>query len=594
MGCGGARRRLGALWWVVPALLGACSPPEAETAVVVTLEMDEQLGERASSLSLSTTAFEIQPVAPPLSDLPEHIAFVASERAPSFPVELRASVLGASDPTVVVEHVFRHEMLPGRVPWARMRLWDDGCTPEAQQACQKLGERICCQGRCQTPPDLRSFPEWGGTRPTEPFPQDALWCPPVARGDDPVVGLDAGYGAYCAVTEAGRVFCWGLIGWPGEAPGLDGGRVRQVPLPDGTKAEQVAVGFGFACALLSETGGAQRVRCWGGNRAGQLGVAPTAPGESAWGEPNLPPDAGPIAEIDAGGAFACVRTQAGKVFCWGDAARGQLGLVPLEGMRSLMNATQVAPVPEPQRIDLQDASAQVLALGWAHACIIGTQRGAAQRGLWCWGNHELAQTGFGAGIFTAEEQATARRIRSIEADDGSTAPLDDPRLLATGFATSCVLQGAALACWGLWPRTLSDVISQRPRFVSMPPSSERVVDLAAVEQLSVGGGFLEAGGEPFVHLCARDTDGVVSCLGSLGRGQLGPWASAGVFSTQWNTVFWGRVDGLAAGVASTCALRTWGELLCWGDAAWGQLGRVTQGSEPRPLPQPVQWPDAAP
>ncbi len=581
-------------WWLLVLLagLGACGPPEADTAVVVTLEVDERLGERASSLAVAAWGGENWSTPLNVTVLPEHVALIQQGENGAVPPELQVSVLASSSPSPLVQHVFRNEFVSGRIPWVRMRLWDDGCTPDAQQACTRLGGRICCQGRCQKPPELSAFPEWVGERPTPPFPEEALWCPPIERGDDPIVDIDAGFGAYCAVTERGGVLCWGLISWPGDSVGVGGGHVRRVPLPDGVKAERVAVGWGFACALSSDPTGAQRVFCWGRNQAGQVGAPASATMAPAMGEPDLSPVDGRIAEIDAGLSFACIRSEGGAVWCWGDAARGQIGFVPPGGLLPL-NDDAVAPTPSPRRVDLTDVSAVALALGGAHACILGVEDGSStHRSVWCWGDNELGQTGMGVGSPSSPGHADARRLASV-GGNGGTMPLDAPRLLAAGFATSCVLQEANLVCWGYWPAMPPRLIEPAPRFVALAGGGGSFPDLATAERLTVGGGILEGGSQALVHLCVQDAKGVTGCLGSPARGQIGPESTGSTFATQWNTVFWGRVMDVAAGALSSCALRSWGEVLCWGDEQGGQLGRGTLGPDPRPIPAPIVRPDAS-
>jgi alpha-tubulin suppressor-like RCC1 family protein len=89
----------------------------------------------------------------------------------------------------------------------------------------------------------------------------------------------------------------------------------------GFSAGVVSVAAGwedYACALLS-TGG---VECWGSDAIGQLGegLSPTS------GVPVPVSGLGSgVAEVVAGGAFACARMMDGTVKCWGDNTSQQLG-----------------------------------------------------------------------------------------------------------------------------------------------------------------------------------------------------------------------------------------------------------------------------
>lgn len=73
------------------------------------------------------------------------------------------------------------------------------------------------------------------------------------------------------------------------------------------------------------------VTCWGFNDQGQLGRGNTLNiGAAATDMTNLgvigfSPTLGPIAEVSAGSAHACVLTYASQILCWGENLKGQLG-----------------------------------------------------------------------------------------------------------------------------------------------------------------------------------------------------------------------------------------------------------------------------
>jgi hypothetical protein len=105
---------------------------------------------------------------------------------------------------------------------------------------------------------------------------------------------------------------------------------------------------------------------------------------------------------------------------------------------------------------------------------------------------------------------------------------------------------------------------------SSPPPLEAVVEVAL-------GGF---------HSCARTHDGSVFCWGMNHRGQAG---RPPLDATQPRPA---RVHGLAGvqqlglGDAHSCALRTDGAVLCWGDNESGQLGDGTTVSRDQPRAVP--------
>jgi alpha-tubulin suppressor-like RCC1 family protein len=100
----------------------------------------------------------------------------------------------------------------------------------------------------------------------------------------------AGFFHTCARLDDRRVKCWGNNGYGqlglgdavnrGDGPGEMGDALPAVDLGLGRTATAVAGGFGYTCALLDD----RRLKCWGNNQFGQLGLGDSlnrgdAPGE---------------------------------------------------------------------------------------------------------------------------------------------------------------------------------------------------------------------------------------------------------------------------------------------------------------------------
>src|SRR3990172_4008206 len=150
-------------------------------------------------------------------------------------------------------------------------------------------------------------------------PSTRLAAPPLQN----VTAIAANGAHTCALTSGGGVKCWGwnLFGQLG-----DGTTTRRstpvdvVGLTSGVTA--IAAGGYHTCAL---TGGGG-VKCWGWNDYGQLGDGTTP-------QRNTPADvsglAGGVAAIGAGVYHTCALTtvSAGnRIKCWGSDRDGQLGL----------------------------------------------------------------------------------------------------------------------------------------------------------------------------------------------------------------------------------------------------------------------------
>jgi alpha-tubulin suppressor-like RCC1 family protein len=88
------------------------------------------------------------------------------------------------------------------------------------------------------------------------------------------------------------------------------------------------------------------------------------------------------------------------------------------------------------------------------------------------------------------------------------------------------------------------------------------------------------------HTCAIRTDRSVWCWGAASKGQLGDGTTGDADHVRKRPVrvrrgsaTFTRATSIAAGAASTCAARTDGTVWCWGDATQGQLGNGQSGQD---------------
>ena len=165
-------------------------------------------------------------------------------------------------------------------------------------SCLLTGDsRIMCWGRA----------EYGATG----LPPDADYLSPTEVTDmDTSVKLVSAGGLYtCAITEDGRVACWGngdstilfINGFSGKPVNISAG--------------------GYHACLLLDTGG---VQCWGDNSEGQLGN-----GDNYYKSSSKPVDVNGIDSgaifVSSGTAHSCVLLKDNRIKCWGANYYGQLG-----------------------------------------------------------------------------------------------------------------------------------------------------------------------------------------------------------------------------------------------------------------------------
>lgn len=124
------------------------------------------------------------------------------------------------------------------------------------------------------------------------------------------------------------LWCWGQYGADPLLSSNDG-QPWEVPLPPGDVAD-VVLGLWHGCALVrvaTDTGG--QVYCWGTNFAGQLGqgyTSGTIPMHQGSTTPLLVKGLMNVTALYAGQHSTCAATADQRVRCWGDNGGGKLGL----------------------------------------------------------------------------------------------------------------------------------------------------------------------------------------------------------------------------------------------------------------------------
>ena len=244
--------------------------------------------------------------------------------------------------------------------------------------------------------------------PAKPSP------PPVAV--DPIVELASQSQHTCARRKSGSVLCWGNGSHGQLGHGARASSSRLVKVEGLHDAVELAVGSNFSCARRK----AGSVACWGNNEFGQLGDGRgTKPGALGL-RPVTVADLHQPIQLSAGEFHVCALEQAGKVSCWGDNAKAQLG--PAAGREAKRNT--------PVELTGLTGVAE-LAGGSDHSCVrLQTGR------VMCWGSNAAGQLG---------QRSTVTRLPTPTAVRGMADAID----LALGAQHTCALRKTGeVACWG--------------------------------------------------------------------------------------------------------------------------------------------------
>ncbi len=258
---------------------------------------------------------------------------------------------------------------------------------------------------------------------------------------------------------------------------------------------------------------------------------------------DAPPDAPLPVErwrtIAGGTTHSCGIRVDQSLWCWGRNDFGQLGLGSLQSDIERNEPAQVG----------GDLDWESVSIGNETTCAIKTDHS-----LWCWGRNQYAQVGDGSKETRLTPVAVAGRWLAVSNGWDHTCAIDDER---------------ALFCWGanfkkqLGAGTADALVPQR---VSGVGSWQRV-----------------RAGES--STCGIQTDQSLWCWGSndLGRLGLGNGAPAEIMiPARVGTDAWTEI---AMKSQTVCALRDTGVLRCWGENTHGAIGDRTTAH--RNVPTPV-------
>lgn len=334
----------------------------------------------------------------------------------------------------------------------------------------------------------------------------------------------------CVSRASGSVWCWGRFSAEGEPTPqerIDGVYRRPTAVGGIGSARQVSVSMFGACAVEQDG----HVRCWGDGLAGELGTiaARSATARTVRGLSDA-------VAVDYDIAMPCALRANGQTVCWGSGAAARAA-DPLERASSTSTPVQASGI----------SGATAIAQGYGPWCAV-LASGAAS----C--------TGFRFGDDGGEhidDDVTGATPRVL-------AGLTDATAVVTGASHLCALRAESgkVVCQGTYARTrYGDPIGP--------------TELSRVPIYGGGGEMLEhvvqlAGGAG--HACALRDDHAVFCWGNAEAGQTGVngWLSADGPALRVSN--FSDVTQIAARADSSCALRSGGEVLCWGEGVGQTAG----------------------
>lgn len=288
-------------------------------------------------------------------------------------------------------------------------------------------------------------------------------------------------------------------------------------------ASSVSAGDYHACARVPDG----TVSCWGLNSSGQLGNSSSVNALNPVSVEGITT----ATQVSAGGRHTCALLSDGTVRCWGDNSFGQLGNSTTTGSGTPVTVTGIS-------------TATLVSAGEAHTCAL-----LSDMTLRCWGFNNSGQLGNGSNSLSSSPVT----VTGISTATG---------ISAGGAHTCAVLSDGTLRCWG--SNNLGQLGNSSFTNSTLPVT---VTGITTASGVSSGDN----------HTCSNLSDLTVRCWGDNSFGQLGAfWPVVGLnFVTTSNfpvAPFVNAASSVDAGRLHTCAQRTDGRVVCWGDNAFGQLG----------------------
>lgn len=423
---------------------------------------------------------------------------------------------------------------------------------------------------------------------------DAAVGAPDAKPDAPVnadeytVDVGLGYATGCALSNKGRVKCWGdaVDGTFGFAPvpgrtcwehedqayiDCDSRPPTDVAVP--YPVEQLSVGYETVC-VIANNAGTRQLGCWGREDSGRLTTSADSPGavipSITWIALPSPPK-----KLASGQYFKLALLEDGSLVGWGENVYGHYGAPELE---IIPTPTKVWPFSDADGGIVQTSPILDIAAGRINSLALTAD------GLYGTGDNSYYQ----GQLEEPEELHGWTKLPTLRNDGDAGVPTSDP--IAKLYTTngrgdgSCYITAAGKAfCWSNnayaqngTARTegVEDVLT--PELIDMPAG--RTVKHIAI---ATGG------------ICAIADDDTVYCWGDNAQGAAGQTPPEGLIVVPSKVPNLQDVSALAVGTNFVaCAVtRASHQTYCWGANGYGQLGTVPPAdSGPQQSTTPVEVP----
>jgi len=234
-----------------------------------------------------------------------------------------------------------------------------------------------------------------------------------------------------------------------------------------------------------------------------------------------------IVDVSIGKDTICALDRSGSVWCWGDNYDGLVG----DGTRDFR--------ADPVRVSGLGHVRQI-EVGAAQACAL-----LEDRTVWCWGP-------------ARRDRSSDYVLQPTEKDD-----LKEVEQISVGYAHVCVrVELGRVFCWGTNEYGQVGLDKQNDHLSRFNASYELPQPVKVTD--------VDCGTR---HTCAVQDNGTVWCWGANYAHQLGLPVSTDGTHIPGQVATLVDIEKVYAGSFNTCASNQNGDLFCWGDNSYGQIGR---------------------
>ncbi len=265
-----------------------------------------------------------------------------------------------------------------------------------------------------------------------------------------------------------------------------------------------------------------------------------------------------VVKVMALSSSSCALYVNGSIACWGFAEYGRLGFDAKEDFGDDEGVNQVPLVRLPHDF------IAVRVVGSFHVCALSSLGNVA-----CWGRNDYGQLGQGVAPHTHLPQRIDLAGAAVDVASGD-------------FHNCAIVSGGNVVCWGA-----NSFGQSGASITTLPVEPTRV--LLSTEASSIACGN--------AHSCVSDAFGSVICWGLGSSGQLGYGTTNSISlgesgfgsAISFGNRIFHAVQVIALEVSS-CAMSSDGEVMCWGNNDFGQLGQQSASRQLQPVPVELQAP----